>query len=78
MAYLDSHAAGAANALHRVADGIARFFKSIGRALLVSSNATQRLKLVEKLQAKTDAELAELGIPRDDIVRYVFIDIMHI
>lgn len=36
--------------------------------------ANRRLNFVQRLQMKTDDELAELGIERDDILRHVFID----
>jgi len=37
-----------------------------------------RMDEIEALNAKTDAELAEFGISRDDIPRYVFRDTFYI
>jgi uncharacterized protein YjiS (DUF1127 family) len=37
-----------------------------------------RMDEIEALNAKTDAELAEIGITRDDIPRYVFRDTFYI
>ncbi|WP_424931319.1 hypothetical protein [Amaricoccus macauensis] len=53
----------------------ANAIKSIGNALVAMGNASQPAKcaaLAERLQAKSDEELAELGIARDEIVRYAF------
>ena len=58
--------------------GIGGFFRSVGHALVINSTANQRLMKVQRLQAKSDEELAELGIKRDDIVRHCFGDLYHI
>ena len=47
----------------------------LSHAMIVNSSAQQRLDYAERLRAKSDAELAEMGIKRDDIVRYVFRDL---
>lgn len=56
----------------------AGFFASLGRALTAASEGQARLDEAARLQAKSDAQLAELGIKRDDIVRHVFRDMLHV
>ena len=56
-------------------NAIAGFFGSLSRAMIVNSTAQQRLQQVERLQAKTDAELAAIDIKREDIVHHVFRDL---
>ena len=58
--------------------GISGFFAAFGRALVASSYAEARLNQAEQLNAKTDEELAEMGLRREDIPAYVFRDLMHI
>jgi hypothetical protein len=53
--------------------GISSFFAGV-----VSSSAEARLRQVEALSAKTDAELAAMNLRREDIAAYVFRDLMHI
>ncbi len=43
-----------------------------------ASEANARVAQFEKLQAKSDEELAELGMRRDDIARHVFRDVLYI
>ncbi|MDF1727900.1 MAG: hypothetical protein P1U53_09125 [Sulfitobacter sp.] len=50
----------------------------VGRALVLNSAAQARLDRVQALQSKSDAELAEFGIRREDIVHYVFRDVLHL
>lgn len=58
--------------------GIGAFFSAIGAAMVATSSNNARLQKVERLQDKSDAELAEMGIKRDDIVHYVFRDLYYI
>lgn len=58
--------------LRAVGNGLARF----GHALIANSAGAQRLARVEALQAKSDEELAAMGIRRDRIVHIVFKDIL--
>lgn len=58
--------------------GITRFFAAIGRGIMASSSADARLRQVEILNGKTDEELAELRLRREDIPAFVFRDLMHI
>jgi uncharacterized protein YjiS (DUF1127 family) len=46
--------------------------------MIAASSNSARLQKVEMLNAKSDAELAEMGIKRDDIVHHVFRDLYYI
>jgi uncharacterized protein YjiS (DUF1127 family) len=59
----------------RLAAPITGFFAHLARAVALSSGAQTRYDRVLRLQAMSDAELAERGIARDDIVRHVFADV---
>ncbi|UWR16670.1 hypothetical protein [Sulfitobacter sp. M368] len=59
-------------------DAIANSFSKFGRAIMANSAGQRRIDRVERLRAKSDAELAELNIKRDDIVHYVFKDIYYV
>jgi uncharacterized protein YjiS (DUF1127 family) len=78
MAYNDTHTAEANDLPHRILEGTKAFFGVIGNALVAASSANRRMQLVEHLNAKSDEELAALGLRREDIVRRVFIDMMHV
>ncbi len=53
-------------------------FAAIGNWLISISESTARARRVEQLQNLSDAQLAELGIKRQDIVRHVFRDLYYI
>lgn len=57
---------------------VQNFFQSLGTALVNVAEANPRMKQVELLQRMTDAELAERGIKREDIVRVVFKDMLYV
>ncbi|GFE64018.1 DUF1127 domain-containing protein [Litoreibacter roseus] len=59
-------------------DGIGAFFRGLGRGLTMASAANARIAQMDRLNAKTDDELAKLGLRREDIVRHVFKDILYI
>lgn len=59
-------------------DTIGNGFLKFGRAIMTNSAGQRRIDRVERLRAKTDAELAELNLKRDDIVHYVFKDIYYV
>lgn len=58
--------------------GVLAFLGRVGTALVNASSHNRRLEKVERLNAMSDAELEELGIPRDRIVHHVFADVMHL
>lgn len=59
-------------------ESIKGFFSSIGHALTMSAAAEVRMRRIEALNAKSDAELAAMNLRRSDIPAYVFRDLMHI
>ncbi|MGJ8547043.1 MAG: hypothetical protein ACSHWZ_16475 [Sulfitobacter sp.] len=54
------------------------FFDQLAHAAEAQAQGDARLVRVRALQAKTDAELAELGLQRDEIVRHVFRDYYYL
>lgn len=54
------------------------FFEGIGRGMTAYARRHSRMDQIEKLQAKSDAELAQMGISRDRIVQHVFRDIIFV
>ena len=75
MAYItQTHSADHATLWHKVS----AFFAMVGRAMTMSSAMDARLKRVEALNAKSDAELATMNLRREDITAYVFRDLMHL
>ncbi|WP_306152575.1 hypothetical protein [Roseovarius sp. MMSF_3281] len=55
----------------------AGFLTSLARGFEAHAYAASRRDKIEALQAKSDAELAELGIKRDEIVHYVYRDLFY-
>ncbi|MCR8723965.1 hypothetical protein [Frigidibacter sp. ROC022] len=53
------------------------FFAGIGQGFNAYLESRSRMPQIERLNAMSDAELAELGIAREDIARYVFRDLFH-
>lgn len=60
--------------LQRVGD----FFMSLFNSIDLAASANARIAQMEKLNAKSDAELEAMGLRREDIARHVFRDIYHI
>ena len=56
----------------------ARLFAAIARGIETHGRAASRRDAIEALEAKTDAELAAMGLRRDDIPHYVFRDLFYI
>lgn len=77
MAYQDTHHGAAGDVIKSALAATGRFFSAIGKAFVSAAEANQRLKAVERLQAKSDVELEALGLRREDIVRHVFRDVLH-
>ena len=55
----------------------AGFLTSLARAFEAHAYAASRREQIETLEAKSDAELAEFGIKRDEIVHYVYRDLFY-
>lgn len=62
----------------RLFPSLGAFFARVGEALYNGSNMSARARQIEALQSMTDAQLAEKGIKRDEIVHHVFRDIYYI
>ena len=63
---------------NRIAAGLNRVFNGILNFLVSISTAQSRVRQIEFLCALTDEELAERGLSRQDIVRYVYRDAYYI
>ncbi len=58
--------------------GYERLFASIVRGMTAYADARSRRDRIEALEAKSDAELAKLGIKREDIAYHVFRDLYYV
>ena len=71
-------AALSADSLRRIGGGLRRFLAGIVHGMMTASTAHNRYEQVQRLQAKTDVELAALKIRCEDIVHHVFKDLYYI
>ena len=53
---------------------VALFFKALGQGLAAYMERHARMAEINRLNAMTDEQLAELGVKRDRIAQYVFRD----
>ncbi len=67
-----------AGVLHRIGAAFTAALDALAKARIASVSAEARFNEVQRLQALSDAELAEMGIARDRIVHHVFRDIYMI
>lgn len=72
MAHISTNGAGFDSA----ANPVSRFFEIIGNAMYSIALSDSRLRQSEALHALSDAELADRGLRRDQIARYVFGDMV--
>ncbi|SFR47492.1 hypothetical protein [Litoreibacter janthinus] len=63
---------------HSFFERIGDFFMSLYKSIDLAASANLRIAQMEKLNAKSDEELAKMGLRREDIIRHVFRDIYHI
>ncbi|MDW4499866.1 DUF1127 domain-containing protein [Sulfitobacter sp. D35] len=68
----------ATQTLNAAGAAVGRFFGAIGRAMMHAAESNSRLQQVRTLQSKSDAELARLGIKREEIVTRVFSDLYYL
>ncbi|MEQ6247459.1 hypothetical protein ABMC89_01065 [Sulfitobacter sp. HNIBRBA3233] len=54
------------------------FLSRVNLALMESSSGAARVRRIEALNAKTDEELAVMGLKRDEIVYHVFKDLYYV
>lgn len=57
---------------------MAGFFEGLGRGLTAYTERSTRVQQLNRLNAKSDAELAAMGLRREDIARYVYRDIFFV
>lgn len=50
-------------------------YDSMARAAVANATAQDRIETVARQQAKSDEELAQMGLKREDIVHHVFRDL---
>lgn len=62
-------------AFANAANGVKKFFSSLGKALAFYGESQTRMIQVEKLTSMSDEQLQARGIKREDIVHYVFRDL---
>ncbi len=77
MTYQTTLTSASGATAHGIATSVKAFFAGIGQAIMTNSSGAIRLRRVEALQAKSDADLARLGLRREDIVHHVFKDIYY-
>jgi len=53
------------------------FMTSLGRAFEAHAHFASRRDQIEALEAKSDAELAEIGVMREEIFHYVYRDLFY-
>ena len=78
MAYQDTQRIHAGDLPQSAFAAVKRVFSTIGHALVAVSVANRRHQLFEELNAKSDEDLAKLGLRREDIVRKVFHDMLDV
>ena len=54
------------------------FFSGLGAGLVAYMERRSRAAEIAALEAKSDAELAELGVKREQIPAYVFRDLFYV
>ena len=57
---------------------IGNWLAMLGQAAFVARGMEARTEKLRELQLKTDAELARMGLRRDDLPAYVFRDLMFV
>lgn len=57
---------------------LSAFFSALSVGMVAYMERRSRSEVIAKLQSKTDAELAVLGIKRDEIPAYVFRDLFYV
>lgn len=55
-----------------------QFFAGIGQGVNMYVESRARMPEIERLNAMSDAQLAERGLKREDIIRHVFRDLLYI
>ncbi|MEP3786761.1 hypothetical protein [Ascidiaceihabitans sp.] len=74
MALSDMHRP---SAIHAIGSFFTSIFNALIDARMLRISVEARAQKIEILNAKSDAELAEMHLKRDDIPAYVFRDLMY-
>ena len=61
-----------------IRDRLDQYFAGIGQGFNAYLESRSRMDQIERLQAKTEDELASMGLTREGIPRHVFRDLFHI
>ncbi|KPP86672.1 MAG: protein of unknown function containing DUF1127 domain [Rhodobacteraceae bacterium HLUCCO07] len=61
-----------------VRTGVGRWLTSLMGRLEAYSHVRSRRDRIDALEARSDAELAQMGLKREDIVRHVFRDLYYV
>lgn len=78
MATISLHAPSGASAAKKLGNGLSAFFESVGKAFVVYAERRSRIQELTRLQEKSDEELAEIGIKREEIAQHVFRDLFYL
>lgn len=78
MAYNTAISNNGFDGVKSVFSSIARFFTGFGTHLAMTSSMNSRIGYLRSLQAKSDAELAQMNLKRDDVVHHVFRDLYYL
>ena len=61
-----------------IRDKVDAFFATVGHGMNAYMERRSRMSQIQALEAKSDAELAKMGIQRDRIVHHVFRDLFYV
>lgn len=76
MTVLSIPAAGAPAQKSRIRASLNKAFNGLRQAFVIYLEQRSRFAEIEVLNQKTDQELAEMGLKRENITRYVFRDLV--
>lgn len=65
-------------ALRRIRAAFTTVFAGLGHGFAAVAVARARMDQLERLNAKSDAQLGAMGLRREDIPRHVFRDILYL
>jgi uncharacterized protein YjiS (DUF1127 family) len=63
---------------HGIFERVGAFFNSLKNGLSAYTYSLSRAEQVKSLSAKSDEELAEMGLTRDQIPHFVFRDLFYV
>lgn len=79
MAFVtDTQFSGTSNLVGALTAPFKVLAEKISNAMVLSMEASSRAAQIEELNRKTDRELEDIGINREDIARLVYADILYL